>query len=89
MVKLWKFKWDSDYAFIGGIFKATDEEVHGLMGKEICLGEADGKHSCVYGTIEPGEIELISDNPVVVEAVPEFGYNPLEYLPEDWPEEDT
>lgn len=43
------------------------------VGKEIFLGEYGGKHSEVYGTIEEGEIVLVSDNPVVVEAVGDFG----------------
>lgn len=83
MKKLWKFEWDSDDCFIGGLFKATDEEVKNLIGKEIYLGEAAGEHSEVFGSIEPGEVVLVSDNPVVIDAVPEFGYNPLKYLEEE------
>ncbi len=77
MKKLWKFEWDSDYAFIGGLFTATDEEVRGLIGQELFLGECEGKHSEVYGIIEESEITLVSDNPVVVEAIGCFGINPL------------
>lgn len=58
MKKLWKFKWDSDYAFIGGLFVATDEEVQSLIGKEIYIGEYEGKYSDVYGTVEEDEITL-------------------------------
>lgn len=83
MIKLWKFKWYSSYSFIGGLFKATDEEVENLIGKTVSLGEADGKYSEVYGTVERDDIQLVSDNPVVVEAIPNFGYNPLEYLYEE------
>ena len=80
MKKLWKFEWDADYAFIGGLFTATDEEVNNLIGKEIFLGEYEGKHSEVYGTIEEDEITLVSDNPVVVKTIGEFGINPLHFL---------
>lgn len=80
MKKLWKFEWYSDYAFIGGLFKATDEQVENIIGKEVYFGEIEGKHSNVYGTIEKQEIELVSDNPIVVESVPEFGYNPFGYI---------
>lgn len=80
MKKLWKFKWYSNYAFIGGLFKATDEQVENIIGKEVYFGEIEGKHSNVYGTIEKQEIELVSDNPIVVESVPEFGYNPFAYI---------
>ena len=83
MIKLWKFEWPSNYSFIGGLFKATDEEVESLIGKRVSLGEADGKHSCVYGTVERGEIRLVSDNPVVVDAVPNFGYDPMEYVDDE------
>lgn len=79
MVKLWMFKWDSDYSFIGGLFKATDEEIENLIGKDIYLGEVDGKHSDVWGTVERDDISLVSADPTVVVAVPDFGYNPLEY----------
>jgi hypothetical protein len=80
MKKLWKFEWHSLYSFLGGLFVATDEEVQNLIGKEVWFGEYDGKHSEVHGTIEDGEITLVSDNPVVVEAVGNFGLNPLEFL---------
>lgn len=83
MKKLWKFEWDSDYAFIGGLFVATDEEVQSLIGKEIYIGEYEGKHSEVYGTVEEDEITLVSDNPIVVESVGDFGINPLWLLNED------
>lgn len=83
MKKLWKFKWDSDYAFIGGLFVATDEEVQSLIGKEIYIGEYEGKYSDVYGTVEEDEITLVSDNPIVVESVGDFGINPLWFLNKD------
>lgn len=82
MKKLWKFYWYSDYAFIGGLFVATDEEVQNLIGKEIYLGEYEGKHSEVYGTVNAEDITLVSENPAVVEAVGSFGIDPLEFLQE-------
>ncbi|RJV96820.1 hypothetical protein DWW15_12945 [Subdoligranulum sp. AF14-43] len=83
MKKLWKFEWDSDYAFIGGIFKATDEQIKNAIGKTIYLGEAEGKHSEVYGVLEENDIVLVSDNPIAVKIIPEFGYNPLGYISEE------
>lgn len=80
MKKLWKFEWYGEYAFIGGLFVATDEEVKNLIGKQVYFGEYEGKHSEVYGTIEEEEITLVSDNPIVVEAVGNFGLNPIEFL---------
>lgn len=83
MKKLWKFEWYSNYAFIGGLFAATDEEVQNLIGKEVFFGEYAGKHSEVHRTIEDGEITLVSDNPIVVEAVGNFGLNPLDFVDVD------
>lgn len=82
MKKLWRFEWPSCYAFVGGLFVATDEEVKNLIGKEIYFGEFEGKHSELHGTIDDGEITLVSDNPVVVETIGNFGLNPLEFLEE-------
>lgn len=82
MKKLWKFQWDSDYAFIGGLFSATDEEIKSLIGKRIYLGEYEGKHSEVYDTVDEEDITLVSDNPIVVEAIGVFGINPLWFLEE-------
>lgn len=80
MKKLWKFEWDSSYAFVGGLFTATDAEVENLVGKEVSFGEYEGKHSEVYGIIEEGEITLVSDDPVVVAAIGNFGLNPLDFI---------
>lgn len=82
MKKLWKFEWDSDYSFIGGLFTATDDEIENLIGKEIYLGEYEGKHSEVYGTIDKEDITFVSDNPVVIDSIGEFGINPLGFLEE-------
>lgn len=83
MEKLWRFKWYSDYGNICGLFRATEEEVENAIGKEVYLGEIEGKHSEVCGTLEEGEITLESDNQFVVNAIKPIGINPLEYLNED------
>lgn len=80
----WHFYWDCGrQGDVEGYFKATKEEVENAIGKEVNFGEILGKHSEIYGTIEEGEIELISDNPIEVMNEIECGYNPLEYLSED------
>ena len=33
--------------------------------------------------IEQDKITLVSDNPVVIDAMPEIGYNPMDYLSEE------
>jgi hypothetical protein len=81
---LWSFYWDCGrQGEVKGLFKATKEEVKNAIGKDVYFGEILGKHSEVYGTIEEGEIELVSDNPIEVMNATESGYNPLEYLSED------
>lgn len=78
---LWSFYWDCGrQGDVEGIFKATEDEVEAAIGKEVYFGEILGKHSEVYGTLEDGEIELESDDPLVVMDAKESGYNPLEYL---------
>ena len=37
----------------------------------------------VHGTIDKEDISLISENPIVVNEVPDFGYNPFDYLDEE------
>ena len=78
--KLWEMLDGGDYAYTGGLFKATDEEIESLIGKEIYFGEIEGKHSEVVYVMEKDDFKLISDNPAVVAAVPEVGINPLHYL---------
>lgn len=77
---LWSFYYDCRYGEICGLFKATEEEVKELIGKEVYFGEVLGKHSEVYGSIEPSDIMLVSDEPLEVLLSFESGYNPLEYI---------
>lgn len=77
---LYQFQWDNDYAFIGGLFVATPEEIEDLIGKHLYLGDMEGKYSEVEGTVEESDITLISTNPVVVETIGDFGINPLNYI---------
>lgn len=78
---LWKFYWDCGrQGEVQGIFKATKQEIEDAIGRYVYFGEILGKHSEVSGTIEEGEITLISDDPIVVEDSVVSGYNPLDYL---------
>lgn len=81
---LWKFFWDCGrQGEVEGVFKATKEEVENAIGKEVYFGEILGKHSEVFGKLEDGECELISDDPLYVMNALESGYNPLNYIEED------
>lgn len=72
---LWRFHWDC-----GRHGSVEVEEVDAAIGKEVYFGEILGKHSEVYGIIEDGEIEIISDDPLIVKNATESGYDPLDYL---------
>ena len=83
MKKLWKIEWDLWNGSLYGIFIATDEEVKSLIGKELYMGEVNGKHSEVCWTVEDGDIELFSDDEYVISCLKPFGYNPFDYLGEE------
>jgi hypothetical protein len=83
---LWKFCWNCGrQGKVEGIFKATKDDVKDAIGEEVNFGEILGKHSEVYGVIEEGEINLVSDDPIVVVNSKESGYNPLDYLRRECP----
>lgn len=73
-----------------GTFTATNDQVckltDGTVG--VYFGEVLGKHSEVCGKIEPNEVELLSNNPEVVEVFNKYnfgsGYNPFEYTVADF-----
>lgn len=86
---LWKFFWDCGrQGEVEGVFKATKEEVANAIGKEVYFGEILGRHSEVYGTLEEGECEIISDNPLYVLNAIESGYNPLDYIEDEYTEDE-
>lgn len=80
MKKLWKFEVEMKYGLCVGLFKATDEEVKAAIGNRIFISEGAGKYNDIIGTLMDSDISIISSDPCIVEAVPEIGYNPLEYL---------
>ena len=81
---LWGFYWDCGrQGSAEGVFKATREEIKKAIGQNVYFGEILGKHSEVYGVLEEGDLELLSDNPVEVMNAIESGYNPLEYMDEE------
>lgn len=82
MKKLWKFEWPLDRSFMGGLFKATDEQVQSLDGKKINLSGWKGNHSDICVNIEDCEILLVSDNPIIVDTTGCIGFNPLDFIEE-------
>lgn len=79
-------------ADIEGTFIADSEDVAKITGKYVYFGEIAGKHSEVYGNIDPGDITLRTDDQDFIDKFEEImgegwstGINPLEYYE---PEED-
>lgn len=85
---IYRFYWDCGRnGDLSGIFIADADAVEKIQGKEVYFGEVLGKHSDIHGTIDPGEITLVSDKPSDVEVFARLGldngYNPFSYLGED------
>ena len=84
---VYKFYWDCGrMGKLDGVFIATDDTIKIAIGKEVYFGEVLGKHSEIYGILDKGDVQLVSDDPVVVEIMEEHGlcsgYDPLEYIEE-------
>lgn len=78
--KLWQFCfWFDDCSCIAGVFKATNDEVANLIGKKFYVDQI-GTPFATPILIEPDTIALISDDPYVVDAMSEVGYNPFDYV---------
>ena len=84
---LWSFCWDCGRSgSLEGLFVATEKEVEEATGQEVYFGEALGKHSEVYGTIDEGDIFKVEISPEAVSEVSKHlgetwsGWNPLEYV---------
>lgn len=89
MKKLWHFDFHLSYGQCEGVFAATEEELEAAYGKNIYFGEIEGKHSEVEGPLERSDIDLVSDDPALVENKKlRWGYNPLAILREmeEWRE---
>lgn len=85
---IYKFHWDCGrQGEVAGIFVASEKDVKSIIGKDVYFGEILGKHSEVYGTIEKGDITLLTDNEEVVKVILDYGlengYNPFDYLEEE------
>lgn len=85
---IYRFHWHCGrQGDLDGLFVASKEEVDNLIGKTVYFGEVLGKHSDIYGTIEPGEITLVNDAPEFIAIFKEnsmsTGFNPLEYFEEE------
>jgi hypothetical protein len=87
VLTLYKFYWDCGrQGNLEGVFLATPEDIEYAIGKRIYFGEALGKHSEIFGTLERADITFVSDDPKVIKIIQDndlcIGWNPLDYLEE-------
>jgi len=70
---------------LDGIFVEDSEDIQALIDSHIkaYFGEVLGKHSEIYGSIEPTEIALVSTDETAIKIIEELGlengYNPFDY----------
>ena len=71
---------------VEGVFVSDEETVKSGIGKNVYFGEILGKHSEVHGTLDEGDLEVLSEDQDFInkfeEIVGSTGYNPLEYINE-------
>ena len=85
-----QFFWDCGRSGnVSGVFICTKQQIADAVGKEVYFGEILGKHSEVYGTLDEGDIEILSDDQYFISLMLEIfpdgeisGYNPLSYVQE-------
>jgi len=86
MEKVYSFYWDcSRQGHLEGIFVADEEKVKRTIGEDLYFGEALGKHSEIYGTLDEKDIKVLSEDPKDVEVFKRLlprgsGRNPLNYV---------
>lgn len=86
--KLWRFHWDCGrQGDVESVFVATQGEIDAAVGSQVYFGEILGKHSEVYGELEPKDLTLLSEDPALIalfqQHVGATGHSPLDYLEED------
>lgn len=89
---LYKYDWDfGRMGKLSGLFLALPSQVEAAIGKTFYFGEVLGKHSEIAGTIDPGDIELVTVQADDVQIFERLflkddisGRNPLKYLRGDY-----
>lgn len=74
---------------LDSLFVADEKEIEEIISKSVYFGEKLGKHSEVYGELEPDMFTVKSEDQELIEKLIAIfgttisGYNPLEYLREE------
>lgn len=85
-----RFYWDCGrMGEVDGLFVTTKEALEAAYGREVYFGEILGKHSEVSGTLDPGDITILTEDQDFIAKFIEIigddnvsGYNPLDYIEE-------
>lgn len=90
MKRLVEFYWDCGrQGHLSGRFVLDDEgweKLNAAIGTDIYFGEVLGKHSEIQGTLDTGDLRVITDDQEFLAKAAELkinlghGYNPLDYL---------
>ena len=90
-----QFYWDCGrMGDIDGLFVSTQEELNSWYGREVYFGEVLGKHSEIYGQIDPEDFTVKSDDQEFITKIEELlgshlsGFYPGDYMQEEPEEED-
>ncbi len=82
-----RFFWDCGrMGHVEGLFVTTRETLTAAYGKRVYFGEILGKHSEVDGTLDEGDITIVTDDQAFIGKLVEYigssvsGYNPLSYM---------
>lgn len=92
MLGIYRFSWDCGRAgTLDGVLIADSDDVRSIVGKYIHFGEVLGKHSDIQGTVEEGELKLVTNDPTEVAVVQKVfrvktgtisGFSPFDYAVE-------
>lgn len=85
-----RFYWNCErMGSIDGLFMCEKDELEKAYGKEVYLGEVLGKHSDIYGPLNPKDVTILTEDQDFIHKVEEIigltlsGFNPLEYLKDE------
>lgn len=96
MKVIYEFNWDCGrMGALDGIFIAEKADIEALIGNEIYFGEALGKHSDIYGTLDATDLTIKTDDQEFIAKFETImgtgtisGFNPLDYY-DDFDETDA
>lgn len=91
MNKLYSYSESGRGWSIEGMFVSDDESLKELYDKDLYYGECAGKHSELTLNFSEGDFKVVTEDQEFISKFYELigctGYNPFDYLPEDYGDE--